>query len=146
MLRAVLRRSLPLLIAAGMLGATAAPAAAKPPPGDWTFIRKDNFRHYACKSRTDDKGVWRIRTATFLNGNDEAIGYGIGAYAAIARGSNRNVVRQRTSTDWQGGYIHMNLGRARKGDRLWVQGAYYGPAEPWSDGFRVSRITRCDPR
>ena len=26
------------------------------------------------------------------------------------------------------------------------QGAYYGPTEPWSDGIRIERLVRCDPR
>ena len=31
----------------------------------------------------------------------------------------------------------------RNDDRLWVQGSYYGPAKPWSDGTRIAAITRC---
>ena len=37
----------------------------------------------------------------------------------------------------------MSMRGAENDDRLWVQGAYYGPAEPWSDGRSVQRITRC---
>ena len=50
---------------------------------------------------------------------------------------------KRTSADWAGGYIQTVLKNARADDRVWIQGAYYGPTEPWSDGFRVGRLTRC---
>ena len=38
------------------------------------------------------------------------------------------------------------LRNGRLTDRLWMQGAYYGPADPWSDGFAVKKLVRCDPR
>lgn len=145
-----IRSFLVLLVTAGLLAATAAsPAAAGPPKGDWTFLRKDNFRHYACKAKVGRKmrertgGRWRIRTVTWIDGSWKAVRYGIGAYAALARGGNRKLAAERTRTNWRRGYIRMWLHGARPGDRLWVQGAYYGPSEPWSDGVRVAGITRC---
>jgi hypothetical protein len=119
-----------------LLGTLAAPALAAPPPGDWTFIRKDRLTHYACKAKTKADG-WRVRTASTGKDRD------VGVYAAIARGSNRNLVSERSVERWERGYVRTTLRGARSSDRLWVQGAYYGPAEPWSDGFRVSRIKRC---
>ena len=73
-----------------------------------------------------------------------AIKEGIGAYVALARGSNRNLVAERDSANWVNGYIRLALRSVAAGsDRLWMQGAYYGPAAPWSDGFPVRKITRC---
>jgi hypothetical protein len=119
-----------------------ATAAAHPPAGDWTYLRKDHFKHYACKQKGKDG--YTIKTATYLNGDDDAIGYGIGAYAALARGSNKRLVEERTSAAWRNEYVRLILRGAENSDRLWVQGAYYGPAEPWSDGVTVRRLTRCD--
>jgi len=135
------RRLLALLVSAVALAVLAQSAAARPPAGDWTFLRKDAFRHYACKV-AERGGTWRIRTATFVNGSDDARQHRIGAYAVIARGRGATGA-SRTDTDWRGAYIQMTLRGARAGDRLWVQGAYYGPARPWADGFRVAAITRC---
>lgn len=133
----MIHRLLPATAVMVLSGALAAPALAAPPPGDWTLIRKDRLSHYACKAGTSVKGVWRVRTASTGKDRD------LGVYSAIARGSNDNVVSQRSDENWQGGYLRTTLPGARSSDRLWVQGAYYGPAEPWSDGFRVSRIKRC---
>jgi hypothetical protein len=108
-------------------------------------VRKDAFKHYACKSPGMGDTV-KLRLATWFDGDDEAVGQGIGLYAAVARGSNGNLVAERSLTDWSGGYIRTTVKGVRTSDRLWMQGAYYGPAEPWSDGRRVTRITRCDPR
>jgi hypothetical protein len=127
-------------VALATLAATAVPAGANPPPGDWTLVNKDRFKHYACKVKV--KGGWRVRTATWFN-HSKAAADGIGVYAALARGSNRNVVSSRESADWQGGYIRLLLRGAEESDRLWMQGAYYGPAEPWSDGVPVRRLARC---
>ena len=130
-----------------LLPALAAPAVAgaKPPPGDWTLVHKDSFKHYACKSPGKGDTV-KLRLATWFNGDDEAVGYGIGLYAAVARGSNGNVVAERSLADWSGGYVRTAIKGVRTSDRLWMQGSYYGPPEPWSNGKRVTRITRCDPR
>jgi hypothetical protein len=134
------RRLIAAAVAAGLLLVPSA-AAADPPAGDWTYVRKDHFKHYACKQ--DGKDGLTIKTATFLNGDDQAVGLGIGAYTTIARGSNKKLIDSRTSTAWRGGYVRTNLRGAENSDRLWMQGAYYGPAEPWSDGFAVRRLERC---
>jgi hypothetical protein len=132
------------LVAAALAVAAAAPAAAsaRAPAGDWSYIRKDAFRHYACRDR--DKGSdWTVRTATYFNNKQDAIDQGIGAYTTIARGSNDKLVASKTSTAWKGGYVRTTLKGAELTDRLWMQGAYYGPSEPWSDGYTVRRLTRC---
>ncbi len=128
-----------------LVAACIAPAAAsaQAPAGDWTFVRKDAFRHYACKDKAE-KGRWNVKTATYFNGKDDAVEMGIGAYAAIARGSNKNLVASRDSSAWKGGYIRFTLRGVAESDRLWMQGSYYGPSEPWSDGFTVRRLDRCD--
>ena len=114
-------------------------------PGRLDARPQGRFKHYACKSPGKGDTV-KLRLATWFNGDDEAIGYGIGLYAAVARGSNKNLIAERTLTDWQGGYIRTTIKGVRTSDRLWMQGAYYGPVDPWTDGKRVTRITRCDPR
>jgi hypothetical protein len=136
-----------MLLAALLAPALVAPAtaAANPPDGDWTLVRKDAYKHYACKSPGKADTV-KLRLATWFNGDDEAVGYGIGLYAAVARGSNKNLIAEKTLTNWENGYIRTTIKGVRTSDRLWMQGAYYGPAEPWSNGRRVTRITRCDPR
>jgi len=135
------------LLVAALLAAVVAPpaASAQAPSGDWTSVRKDAFKHYACRTKEKD-GEYTVRTATFDNGDQKAIDAGIGAYTALARGSNKNVVTHRTSTDWSDHYVRTTLRNARLTDRLWMQGAYYGPADPWSDGFGVKKLVRCDPR
>lgn len=135
---------LTVALSAVALALLASSAAARPPAGDWTLLRADAFRHYACKvSDRSNGGAWRIRTATFINGREDARHHRIGAYAALARGGNRNLVASRDDARWRGAYIQLTLRGARNDDRLWVQGSYYGPAEPWSDGVRVAAITRC---
>ncbi len=64
-------------------------------------------------------------------------------YLALARGSNRNLVVERSSNNRENGYIRLFVRGARQSDRLWMQAAAYGPASPWSDGFPVRRIVRC---
>lgn len=132
-------RLIAALVAALLLAP--ATAAASPPAGDWTYLRKDAFKHYACKQK--GKEGWTVRTATYLNGDTKAIANEIGAYAALARSSNTRLIDERTSTAWRNEYVRTTLRGAEATDRLWVQGAYYGPAEPWSDGFPVRRLTRC---
>ena len=53
------------------------------------------------------------------------------------------IVAERTSNDREDGYIRTLLRGAEESDRLWMQAAAYGSAEPWTDGFPVRRITRC---
>jgi len=132
------------LLAAASVAALLCPttaAMANPPDGDWTYIRKDHFKHYACKQKGKDG--FTVKTATFLNGDAKAIELGIGAYTALARSSNKRLIDERTSTAWRNDYVKTTLRGAEASDRLWMQGAYYGPAEPWSDGFSVRRLTRC---
>jgi hypothetical protein len=132
-----------LLVAAVVVGCALAPAAsARSPEGDWTYVRKDAFRHYACKQKGEG-GHWKVKTATFWNRDQMAIDEGIGAYTAIARGSDERLVSSRTSTAWKDGYVRTTLRGAEASDRLWMQGSYYGPAEPWSDGISVRRLVRC---
>jgi hypothetical protein len=139
------RRILPAVLLLLVTAAAPATAAAGPPPGDWTFVRKDAFRHYACKQPSKGNAV-QVRVASWLNGKDDAAAQNIGQYAAVARGSDDNVVRERTITEWQGGYIQTVFKGVRESDRVWIQGSYYGPPSPWSGGFRIGRLVRCDPR
>lgn len=134
-----------LLLAALSTACLPVPAAvAQAPQGDWTLVNKDGFRHYACRYTV--KGDWAVRTATsWGDKRDDVLKYGFDTYAALARGSNDNVAEQANSKSWSGGYARTVLRDARLTDRLWVQIATYGPAEPWSDGFTVKRITRCAP-
>src|SRR3954452_11531868 len=94
------------ILAAALLTAVLVPSAAlaQAPSGDWTSVRKDAFKHYACRTKDKD-GDYTIRTATFDDGKQDAVDDGIGAYTALARGSNKNVVTQRTSTSWSGHYV-----------------------------------------
>jgi hypothetical protein len=123
--------------------AVAAPAAANPPDGNWTFVRKDAFKHYACKAKGAKEGRWKVKTVTWFNNRAEAIEERIGVYGTVVRGGNKNEVTSRDVRDWEGGYIRLVLRGAEESDRLWIQGSYYGPPEPWSDGFRVERLKRC---
>ncbi len=126
-----------------LLGAAAAsPAAAAPPEGNWTFIRDDGYRHYACKVRENIVDPWRIRTATWWDG-ERARRLGIPVYAAIVRRSNENVVSSRDSDNWERGWVRMSLRGAFPNDRLWMQLAAYGPPPMWRKGVPVRRITRC---
>ena len=64
-------------------------------------------------------------------------------YATIAKGSNEDLGATRDTKNWNDGYVFTVLRGAEESDRLWIQGSYYGPPEPWSDGFRVERLKRC---
>lgn len=140
----MLRRLSLIALAFVLLTLPLAPSAtAKEPPGDWTVVHEDFYIHYACKARATAGAGWRILTATWFNGEKVGVREGIGAYAAIARGSNRNQGDSMSSANWRNGYVRMHLTNARWADRLWVQAAAYGPPRPWTDGFNVSRITNC---
>lgn len=137
-LRAMLRALL-VTVALALVGA--APASADP-PGNWTAIKRDAFRHWACKQpRKGDR--LQVRTASSSNGDANAVRQGIGIWAVVTRGGNKAYVSQRNSENWDGGWIFTTLRGAREDDRVWMQGAYYGPTEPWSDGYRVGRLARC---
>ena len=127
-----------LAVALAALVATAGPAAAQP-PGDWTLVNEDGFQHYACKQKLK-AGGWGLKTATRYN---KSAPRDVGVYAALARGSNRNLAAERTSNDRDNGWIRLFIRGARESDRLWMQAAAYGPAAPWSDGFPLRRIVRC---
>jgi hypothetical protein len=117
-------------------------AAAQAPAGDWSFIREDGFRHYACRDKV--KGDWVVRTATsWGNRRDDVQKHDLQTYSALARGANDNVPAEANSKSWSGGYARTVLRDARLTDRLWVQIAVYGPPEPWSDGFTVRRLKLC---
>src|SRR4051812_44216601 len=103
-----------LALSAVALAVLTSSAAARPPAGDWTFLRKDAFRHYACKvADRSQGGAWRVRTATFINGRDDARQHRIGAYAALARGNDRTIVTSRDDARWRNGYIQLTLRGAR---------------------------------
>ena len=126
-----------------ILVVTAGTATAKPPPNaDWTYLRKDAYVHYACKTWDARRGL-QVRTATWWNGNRSGLRHKIGAYAAAARSSNRRLARSSDSNQWKRGYLRMRLVKLRRTDRIWVQGSYYGPPAPWSDGVKVQRIRAC---
>ena len=125
-------------VAAATLAAIAGPTAAQP-PGNWTLVNEDGFRHYACKQKLK-AGGWGLKTATRYN---KSAPRDVGVYAALARGSNRNLAAERTSNNRENGWIRLFIRGARQPDRLWMQAAAYGPAAPWSDGFAVRRIVRC---
>ena len=97
------------------------------------------FSHYACKQRLEAT-TGGLKTATRYN---KSAPRDVGVYAALARGSNRNLAAERTSNDRDNGWIRLLIRGARESDRLWMQAAAYGPAAPWSDGFPVRRIVRC---
>lgn len=127
-----------------MIGISTQAASAKPPAGaSWTFLRKDAFPHYACKVWKPQARRWNVYTATWFAGRRFAVREGIGAYAALARGSNRRVVASNQTGKWPGTHIRFLLPGAVGTDRVWVQGAYYGPPAPWSNGVSVRRIGNC---
>jgi hypothetical protein len=133
------RRVAPALtVALATLAAGAAPSAAQP-PGDRTLVNEDGFRHYACKQKLK-AGGWGLKTAARYN---KSAPRDVGVYAALARGSNRNLAAERTSNNRENGWIRLFIRGARQSDRLWMQAAAYGPAALWSDGFPVRRIVRC---
>jgi hypothetical protein len=137
-------RALALIAAAiALLALAAAPAVAGPPGEDdnWTYLHSDPYKHWACKQKQANGDRWKVKTATL--GRKDGIQEGIGVYAVIARGSNDNRVRERTSKDWNDSWIYLSFRGVEASDRLWIQAAAYGPAEPWSDGRRVGGLKRC---
>ena len=118
----------------------AAPAAARPPAGDWTFVRKDSYVHYACK-RIGKNGGLQVRAASWFNGKTKMIAE-YPADAAIASGSNKNA-DYRSTKRWVDGFAYITFKGVSASDRLWMQADGYGPPAPWSDGFRVGRLTDC---
>lgn len=132
---------LPLLLGAALLAPGVAHAD---PPGDWSTLRSDDFDHYACRERHRTDGPWWVRTVSEQTPKSrDAERHGIGIWSVLTRGGDRNEVTSRTTKNWRGGRIRTTLRRARSTDRLWVQGAYYGPTRPWRDGRQVGRLPRC---
>ena len=133
MIRLLLATALLVLVAA-------APAAARPPGGDWTFVRKDSYVHYACK-REGNNGGLQVKTATWFNGKGQMIRE-FPADATIARGGNQNTTSKSTKR-WVEGFAFMTFKGVGAGNRLWMQSDGYGPPDPWGDGVRVARLTDC---
>lgn len=133
------------LVAAGIAGAPSASADTRP-PGSWTQVRSDVYVHYACKTWVPNAtfgALYRVKTLTNFNGDYRAM-QSFGTYAAVARGSNANVVAQVSNNGWYYGWNGNELwASALLGDRLWIQGAYYGPARPWTDGYPVAALANC---
>jgi hypothetical protein len=129
-----------LIAAIAALLVTAAPAAAAP-PGNWSFLRSDGYRHYACKFKTPNSDSWKVDT--YSKAGKSAQKHGIGVYAAVARGSNGNLVRERTA-DPVADTMRLTFKRLRASDRLWIQAAAYGPARPWSKGDSIIGLRTCD--
>jgi hypothetical protein len=85
-----------------------------------------------------------VRTATYWGDHgDEVLANDLTSYAALARGSNKDVPDDAYGKGWSGGYAQTVLKDARLTDRLWVQIATYGPPQPWTDSFSVKRLTVC---
>ena len=142
--------SLVLAICGGLVTAPAAQADAPfghpMPAGRWTFVRADAFLHYACKVPMSGAygPVYRIHTLTWYNGRTDAVNQGIGVYAATTRSRNTNIVDQVSNPGWFYGFNGNELwASAWYADRLWMQGAYYGPSSPWTNGFPVRSLTDC---
>jgi hypothetical protein len=116
------------------------------PSGHWTFVRSDAFLHYACKiPMSGGYGpVYRVKTLTWYNGNADALSYGIGVYVATTRFSNANIIDSKTNPGWLYGFNGNEVwASAYYADRLWMQGSYYGPSRPWTDGYPVAWLTTC---
>jgi hypothetical protein len=127
-------------------GNVGAASAAAPPGGNWTFVRQDAYVHYACKIPMSGAygPVYLIKTASWYNGNSAAVSQGIGVYAATSRYSDAAIVDQVSNPSWLYGFNGNQLwASAWYPDRLWIQGAYYGPASPWTNGFPVAWLVNC---
>ena len=121
-----------------------APFGHPMPGGNWTFVRGDAYLHYACKTLIPDSpygALYRVHTATWHNdGWTEP-----GVYATISRYSDANVIHSVNQRGWLYGFAGTNslLSSAILPDRLWIQGAYYGPPRPWTDGISVASLRTC---
>lgn len=114
------------------------------PSGSWEYVRGDAFRHYACRERHRSDGPWWVRTVSELTSrSQDAPAHGIGVWAVVTRRSDDNRVASKTPDRWRDGEIRTVLRGAGANDRLWMQGSYYGPTEPWKDGVRVGGLPRC---
>ncbi len=140
------RSLLTVAMSAVALAVLTASAAARPPAGDWTFLRKDDLpattpARSPTAPRRAPGGCARHKassTAATTRASTE-----IGIYAALARGGNRAIVASGSTTTGAAPTIRMTLRGARNDDRLWVQGSYCGPSQPWSDSKRVDALGCC---
>ena len=80
---------------------------------------------------------FQVRTATSINGHDEAIGYGIGIWAVITRGGDKATVSERQSAAWSGGWIFTKLKGAGADNRVWVQARTKGRRRRGATASRV---------
>jgi hypothetical protein len=120
-------------------------SAAAPPGGNWTFVRQDAYVHYACKIPMSGAygPVYRIKTASWYNGSSGPQ-QGIGVTVIVTRYSDTAIVDQVTNPSWLYGYNGNQVwASAWYPDRVWIQGAYYGPPRPWTDGFPVASLVNC---
>jgi len=85
-----------VLATALLVPVAAAPAAARPPGGDWTLVRKDSYVHYACKRDRGDDFV--VKTAAWFNGKAQMIKE-YPAWANLA-GGPRSDVRSKFTRSW----------------------------------------------
>ena len=140
------------LLAAVVLTAAVVPpsAASAQAPGDadyWSYIRKDAFKHYACRTKEKD-GDYTVRTASFDNGNAGRGRPGIGVYTAIARGSEQE--RRDPPDARRRGAAHYARDDAAQHALRPTGSGCRAPttarSDPWSDGFTVNKLVRCDPR
>ncbi|MEV4421712.1 hypothetical protein AB0L40_17270 [Patulibacter sp. NPDC049589] len=131
-----------LVLAASVL---ALPSVADArPSGSWEYVRGDAFRHYACRERHRTDGPWWVRTVSELTSrSQDAPTHGIGIWAVVTRRAAEQQVDSKTPSRWRDGEIRTVLRDAGSADRLWMQGSYYGPTEPWKDGTRVGGLPRC---
>lgn len=114
------------------------------PGGNWTFVRGDAYLHYACKEPIPSSpygALYRVHTATWHN--DAWTEPGV--WAVITRNRNDNVIHDVNQTGWLYGFAgtHSLLASAILPDRLWIQGSYYGPVQPWNGGTPVASLATC---
>jgi len=122
----------------------AGPAAAGPPDGQWTKVHEDMFEHYACKEKVSGSPygpLWLVRTMTWVNGQEE---YAAGIYAAIVRQPGTRIVNQINKDRWFYGWIGTDslYGSMFRDDRIYIQGAYYGPPD-YGRAIRVGSLRTC---
>ena len=130
MTRLVLATALLVLVAA-------APAAARPPGGDWTLVRKDSYVHYACKRDRGDDFV--VKTAAWFNGKGQMIKE-YPAWANLASGP-RSRIRSKFTRSWVEGFAVPEV-QGRQRERPAVA-AGRAPASAPSSRGAGSRASRC---
>ena len=95
----------------------------------WSYVRSDAFSHYACKTAVSSPygPLWKIKTLS-IDYNNSGSQQGIGVYANVNR--NGQIVNSATSSSWWNGMVVTDSMYASQlfDDRVYIQGAYYGPA------------------